>query len=303
MARNGICWAASDGTELTSRKNPWSPAIVPAPPKASAKPDRPVTDRRDREVREDLRDPRAGVLRTREADLQEGKTRLHEHHEHARHDHPGGVQAETVFGRVGPSWAAATAGRARATRTPGRAVLQEPPAHMRVPPHPPGPKPRGRSYGTLARLRRRCKRVFRHRSKISAAFFSRWSKGRRSGPGPRSQVSGLDRWANLFANSGPVSKDIGLRGRMIFCDGHAADSSRRLVPAGRDTERAHARRVERRCSGRPRIARARPSRRCGRRCPRACIWCRAFASGWRTPACLWRSRSGSTIRRSTWRGT
>ena len=32
--------------------------------------------------------------------------------------------AETVSGRVGPSWAAATAGRARATRRPGRAVFR-----------------------------------------------------------------------------------------------------------------------------------------------------------------------------------
>ena len=38
MSSSGNCCAASDGTELTSRKNPLSPAIFPAPPKARAKP-------------------------------------------------------------------------------------------------------------------------------------------------------------------------------------------------------------------------------------------------------------------------
>ena len=60
-------------------------------------PDRPVRKRGDREVRQDLRDPGAGVLGAREADLQEGEARLHEHHEHRRHDHPGGVQAGDGF--------------------------------------------------------------------------------------------------------------------------------------------------------------------------------------------------------------
>ena len=35
---SGNCCAASDGTELTSRKKPFVPAISPAPPKARAKP-------------------------------------------------------------------------------------------------------------------------------------------------------------------------------------------------------------------------------------------------------------------------
>src|SRR6185503_3071334 len=39
-----------------------------------------VEDRGDREVHEDLRDDRAGVLRTREADLQEREARLHPDH-------------------------------------------------------------------------------------------------------------------------------------------------------------------------------------------------------------------------------
>ena len=56
--------------------------------------DGPPGDRGDREVREDLRDHRAGVLRAREADLQEGEPGLHEHDERARHDHPGGVHAD-----------------------------------------------------------------------------------------------------------------------------------------------------------------------------------------------------------------
>ena len=53
--------------------------------------DRPVHERRDREVREDLRDHGARVLPTREPDLEERKTGLHEHHETAGDDHPQGV--------------------------------------------------------------------------------------------------------------------------------------------------------------------------------------------------------------------
>jgi hypothetical protein len=56
--------------------------------------DRPVGDRRDREVGEDLGDPRARVLRAREADLEEGEARLHEHHEDGRDHHPGRVELD-----------------------------------------------------------------------------------------------------------------------------------------------------------------------------------------------------------------
>jgi hypothetical protein len=41
----------------------------------------PPADRRDREVREDLRDHGSRVLCAREADLQEGEACLHEHHQ------------------------------------------------------------------------------------------------------------------------------------------------------------------------------------------------------------------------------
>ena len=49
--------------------------------------DGPVTNRGDREVDEDLRDDRAGVLSAREADLQERESGLHEDHEDGRDDH------------------------------------------------------------------------------------------------------------------------------------------------------------------------------------------------------------------------
>jgi hypothetical protein len=38
MSSSGNCAAASAGRELTSRKNPFVPAISPAPPNARAKP-------------------------------------------------------------------------------------------------------------------------------------------------------------------------------------------------------------------------------------------------------------------------
>ena len=51
-------------------------------------------ERGDREVDQDLRDHRAGVLAAREADLQEGEARLHEHHEDAGDQHPDGVDPD-----------------------------------------------------------------------------------------------------------------------------------------------------------------------------------------------------------------
>ena len=67
--------------------------------------DRPVHERGDREVREDLRDHGARVLPTREPDLEERKTGLHEHHETTGDDHPQrvdrhGVGEDAVIGRV-----------------------------------------------------------------------------------------------------------------------------------------------------------------------------------------------------------
>ena len=67
--------------------------------------DRPVHERRDREVREDLRDHGACVLPAGEPDLEERKTGLHEHHETAGDDHPQrvdrhGVGEDAVIGRV-----------------------------------------------------------------------------------------------------------------------------------------------------------------------------------------------------------
>ncbi len=38
ISRSGICVAASEASELTSRKNPESPANQPVPPNANAKP-------------------------------------------------------------------------------------------------------------------------------------------------------------------------------------------------------------------------------------------------------------------------
>jgi hypothetical protein len=55
--------------------------------------DRPVADRGDREVRQDLHHPETGVLRAREADLEEQEPGLHEHDEHGGDDHPDRVQA------------------------------------------------------------------------------------------------------------------------------------------------------------------------------------------------------------------
>ena len=57
---------------------------------------RPVTDRRNGEVGEDLRYDRSRVLAAREADLQEGEARLHEHHEAGGDDHPERVDAHRV---------------------------------------------------------------------------------------------------------------------------------------------------------------------------------------------------------------
>ena len=61
----------------------------------------PVGERGDREVREDLRDDGAGVLRPREADLEEGEARLHEEHEERGDQDPDGVDARRGFERVG----------------------------------------------------------------------------------------------------------------------------------------------------------------------------------------------------------
>jgi hypothetical protein len=56
--------------------------------------DRPEHQRGDREVHQDLGDHRAGVLAAREADLQEGEARLHEHDQDARDQRPQRVQAD-----------------------------------------------------------------------------------------------------------------------------------------------------------------------------------------------------------------
>ena len=67
--------------------------------------DRPVHERRDREVREDLRDHRARVLPAGETDLEEREAGLHEHHETAGDDHPQrvdrhGVGEDAVLGGI-----------------------------------------------------------------------------------------------------------------------------------------------------------------------------------------------------------
>ena len=74
--------------EPVEKKKPESPSSAPAPPKASAKPQAHHAIVGDREVDEDLRDPHAGVLAAREADLQEREAGLHEHHEHGRDHDP-----------------------------------------------------------------------------------------------------------------------------------------------------------------------------------------------------------------------
>ena len=63
--------------------------------------DGPVGQRGDREVGEDLRDHCAGVLRAREADLQEREARLHEHHEQGRDDDPERVDRHAVLKLAG----------------------------------------------------------------------------------------------------------------------------------------------------------------------------------------------------------
>ncbi len=57
-------------------------------------PHRPVGERCDREVDEDLRHSGARVLHPREADLEQQEPRLHEHHEHGRDDDPHRVQRD-----------------------------------------------------------------------------------------------------------------------------------------------------------------------------------------------------------------
>ena len=139
-------------------------------------PHRPVGKRGDREVGQDLRHPGAGVLHAREPDLQESESRLHEHHEHRRHDHPGGVQAR---GDLFDAWAHPVPW----PRPEERAAQR----HRKGPPSDtwsasraflltrPGRGPGGRSYGTLARLGSSRRHVFGHRSEISGDGFSLWS--------------------------------------------------------------------------------------------------------------------------------
>jgi hypothetical protein len=67
------------------------PGDLPRPAEGESKAHGPVAERRDREVGQDLDHPEAGVLRTREAHLEEQEPGLHEHDEHGGHDHPGGV--------------------------------------------------------------------------------------------------------------------------------------------------------------------------------------------------------------------
>ena len=139
-------------------------------------PDRPVGKRGDREVGQDLRHPGTGVLHAREPDLQEGEARLHEHHEHRRHDHPGGVQAR---GNVVDGGFVLCPGHGRQNQSSQR-HRTEPPSDTWSASRAflltrPEPGPGGRSYGTLARLGSSRSRVFGHRSEISGPGFSFWS--------------------------------------------------------------------------------------------------------------------------------
>ena len=61
----------------------------------------PPAERRDREVREDLRDHGPRVLASGEPDLQEREAGLHEHHDHPGDDHPEGVDADGLLELTG----------------------------------------------------------------------------------------------------------------------------------------------------------------------------------------------------------
>ena len=116
----GLLWVT-----VVARKNPCvTDELAVAEREREA--DGPVQDRGDREVGEDLRDDGAGVLRAREADLQEREAGLHEDHEAAGDEHPDGVdrrrcpQYAAIAASSVSAYAAAGSSSERRGRAPRR---------------------------------------------------------------------------------------------------------------------------------------------------------------------------------------
>ena len=138
---NGNCCAASDGTELTSRKNPESPAIVPAPPKASANPTAQYASEAIEKLVRILATPAPAFLARENPISNSAKPACMNITSTAATITQVVFRLETVSSRVGPSCANATAGSASSTAAPESAAFKYLVRFKSVPPYPPGLPP------------------------------------------------------------------------------------------------------------------------------------------------------------------